>query len=539
MNGVDAFGVSVLNTPVSDVCVECHVNRAQRPRVICLPCLEAQRRDADADDVDHASEQLLEHGAAMGSSALDGLVIFRAAGRTTGAAVFGQQPQSSSNEFDDGDDFDPPPPPGPGPAVPRGAGSGRRRPTPAGIMHPKAATFIVPNKPKTSTLFSGEEPAGRASDEYVNVTLTPKHVPVSATAASAGQSRRATAFGPLRDDTQLPPAAPPPAPKAALNVAFVDDDDDNDDDDPPPPPPPASEYGSTSAALARHASAGEDNYSSTAAMFAAMNAAAQAAAGAPGSSANYASIQPLAGTAPRSEYTAIQPLESRTAEYTGLAANEFFVAPQKPLPQRTPARGRGSPAAPPSPTPGVGSAARGLPARRGVPVTAAPSTVRRPPAPLGSTHPPLSAPPSVPPSSSQQQQQQQQQQAPAAPSLPSWDVRNAGEASARRAPLRRADSDDIDPPPPPPPADASDSPAAAPRRVITYEQFPRRNQQYVSLGPEGIKPIADAPAAPPVSSRKPAPVAAAPNQYGSLGHVLAPLNYATLSQSEQVTPARK
>jgi hypothetical protein len=42
-----------------------------------------------------------------------------------------------------------------------------------------------------------------------------------------------------------------------------------------------------------------------------------------------------------------------------------------------------------------------------------------------------------------------------------------------------------------------------------------------------------------VSSRKPAPVAAAPNQYGSIGHVLAPLNYATLSQSEQVTPARK
>jgi hypothetical protein len=419
-------------------------------------------------------------------------------------------------------------------------------------MHPKAATFIVPNKPKMSTLFSGEEPAGRAfSDEYVNVTLTPKHVPVSATAASAGQSRRATAFGPLRDDTQLPPAALPPAPKAALNVAFVDDDDDNDDDD--PPPPPASEYASTSAALARHASAGEDNYSSTAAVFAAMNAAAQAAAGGPGSSsANYSSIQPLAGTAPRSEYTTIQPLESRTAEYTGLAANEFFVAPQKPLPQRTPARGRGSPAAPPSPTPspmppmGAGSAARGLPARRGVPVTAALATVRRPPAPLGSTHPPLSAPPSVPPSSSQQQQQQQQQQqhqqAPAAPPLPSWDVRNAGDASTRRAPLRRADSDDIEPPPPPP-ADASDSPAAAPRRVITYEQFPRRNQQYVSLGPEGIKPIADAPAAtaaaPPVSSRKPAPVAAAPNQYGSIGHVLAPLNYATLSQSEQVTPARK
>ena len=131
------------------------------------------------------------------------------------------------------------------------------------------------------------------------------------------------------------------------------------------------------------------------------------------------------------------------------------------------------------------------------------------------------------------------------------------EAIKHGAQLQRADSEDFDPPPPPPGADDDDDDAADPqpppaRRAkppVTYENLPQRRQQtYVSLGPEGITPLPE-PAAPrlqasanltaanlaslPVAKRN-----AAPAQYGSVSQSMS-LQYAALSAKEQLTPTRK
>eukprot|EP00019_Armaparvus_languidus_P012932 CAMPEP_0168585440 /NCGR_PEP_ID=MMETSP0420-20121227/3704_1 /TAXON_ID=498008 /ORGANISM="Pessonella sp." /LENGTH=596 /DNA_ID=CAMNT_0008620369 /DNA_START=35 /DNA_END=1825 /DNA_ORIENTATION=+ len=51
MAGADAFGIAVLDRNTEDnVCQECNINRAQRPRVVCNECLDKARRADEETD---------------------------------------------------------------------------------------------------------------------------------------------------------------------------------------------------------------------------------------------------------------------------------------------------------------------------------------------------------------------------------------------------------------------------------------------------------------------------------------------------------
>lgn len=474
--------------------------------------------------------------------------------------------------FDHADDADPPPPPLISQQLPI------RKPTfaapkvPAGIPLAGAAASSVrapppPIAPAASTLFVGDSPKGSFSPPVPRAARgrvpppdirRPPHDPTSL------RNRGTTNFGVLLDDTATAAAA------ARANAASLiaddsdhedngplsgrdesdnrsadgGDDDDDDELDPPPPPPGAD------------SDAGSNQYVSTSML---LNAAAAAASSRP----MYAEFRPLAHQQP--EYHALTPAEE--------------LAPPTPIARLTATRS----------APGVSRAAFPAPLSPVLSPTLSPPSSNAPNRP---------APPRRTATRAPQQQQQQQQQPPPplqsqatlphqrpganAPDVPrrartlvremapgiapvpkkqSFILGARNNAAAPPPPpllMRKAASDvselasdgEADPPPPPPPPDSPTigAPPVRRRSQVTYENLPipHRNQTYVQLGPEGIKPLPPtttttyaAVASLPVAQRKPAPAtgAAAPSQYGSVTALAAPpasLNYVALSASEQI-----